>query len=359
MVLVQHLLGVLEVQVVVGQFAPRKVQHELDVIVLDAVIRRRGIVLLQPGHLLVEDGADLLGPLLFVSAGAELGEILALIHSELLLDGLQLVVQVILPLLLVDVALDLLVDFLLDLQELDLGIQDLQQFHPAVLQVGQAEQAEAVGEILDLDGRRDEIHQELEVVDGLEGAHRLLRSEGRGPDDVRGPLLERVGQDVDLLVVRSRKLVFQIVDAGDHVRLESEEGIQVHPLESLDDRRQGAVGHLQGLDDLAHGSEFEHIPGPGFLDGDVGLGNGGEHTVLLLHLPDQEDGFFPADGHGEHRAREDDGVAQGKHRQVVGELGLVQFQQGRITDHRHDIHFYARMGGHLLEIFHLHSKLGI
>ena len=40
MVLVQNLLGVLEVKVILGHVVPWKVQHEFHVVVLDAVVRR-------------------------------------------------------------------------------------------------------------------------------------------------------------------------------------------------------------------------------------------------------------------------------------------------------------------------------
>ena len=109
---------------------------------------------------------------------------------------------------------------------------------------------------------------------------------------------------------------------------------------------------LQGLDDLADGAEVGEVSLDGILDGDVGLGNGSEHAVPRFDVADQADGFLPADGDGKHGPGEHDGVPQGQHRDGVGEIGLVQFQQGRITDHRHDIHFYARLGVHIKDIFH-------
>ncbi len=59
-VLVQHLLRMLQVQVVVRQLSPGQVQHELDVRILDAVVRRSRVVFLQAGHFLVEDGTHFL-----------------------------------------------------------------------------------------------------------------------------------------------------------------------------------------------------------------------------------------------------------------------------------------------------------
>ena len=237
-VLVQHLLGVLEVQVVVRHFPPGQVQHELDVVVLDAVIRRRRIVLLQTRHLLVEDGPDLLGPFLFVGPGAELREILAFVHAQLLLDGPELVVQIVLALLLVDVALDLLVDLLLDAEKLHLGVQHLEQGHAAFVHVAVAEQLDTVREVLHLDGGGDEVHKELEIVDGLEGADGLLRRKGGGADDFAGPLFERVGQDSQLVLVLGGEMIVLVSDAGHDIGFQAQDRLHMDALESLQDGRQ-------------------------------------------------------------------------------------------------------------------------
>ena len=244
-VLVQDLLGMLQVQVVLRIFTPRQVQHELDIVVLDAVVRRGRVVFLQTRHLLVEDGPDFLGPFLRVRALAQFREFLALVHAELLLDGPELVVQVVFPLLLVDVALDLLVDLLLDPQELHLGVQDLQESHATLVDIGKGEESHAVGEVLHLDGGGDEVHEELEVVDGLEGADSLLRGEGRGTDDLSGPLLERVGQHPNLVFILLGEEVLQIGDAGDDEGIDTQDRIDMDALETLQDGGQGVLTTLQ------------------------------------------------------------------------------------------------------------------
>ena len=353
-VLVQHLLGVLEVQVVLGHLAPREVQHELDIVVLDAVVRGGRVVFLQARHLLVEDGPDLLGPFLGVRALAELRKLLALIHAQFLLDGAELVVQVVFALLLVDVALDLLVDLLLDMQELHLRVQHLQQGHAPLMDVGIPEQVHAVLEVLHLDRGGDEIHEELEIVDGLEGPDGLLRREGGGADDLAGALLERIGQDLHLLLVLLREEVLLIGDPGHEIGLGRDDRVHMDPLEALQDGGQGAVRHLQGLDDLADSAERGEVAFGRVLDGDVRLRHGAQDAFARLRVADQADGLLPADGHGKDRPREDDGVAQGQDRDGIGKLGLVQFKEGGVTDYRHDIHFDARLGVHFFqEIFHL------
>ena len=240
------------------------------------------------------------------------------------------------------------------MQELHLRVQHLQQGHAPLMHVGIPEQVHAVLEVLHLDRGGDEVHEELEIVDGLEGPDSLLRREGRGADDLAGALLERIGKDLHLLLVLLREEILLIGDPGHEIGLGRNDRVHMDPLESLQDGGQGTVRHFQGLDDLADGAERGEVTLGGVLDGDVRLRHGAQDAFPRFRIPDQTDGLFPADGHGKDRPREDDGVSQGQHRDGVGKLGLVQFEEGGVTDYRHDIHFDARLGIHFFqEIFHL------
>ena len=55
MILVKHFPGILEVHVIVRDLSPRKIEHELYIVVLYAVVRRTRVVTLQLCHLLLED----------------------------------------------------------------------------------------------------------------------------------------------------------------------------------------------------------------------------------------------------------------------------------------------------------------
>ncbi len=55
MVLVKYLLGMPEVKIVVRTLAPRKVKHELYIIILYAVVRRARVISLELCHLLLEN----------------------------------------------------------------------------------------------------------------------------------------------------------------------------------------------------------------------------------------------------------------------------------------------------------------
>ena len=179
MVCIQDFLGVFQVKIVLGHLTPWEVQHEFDVVVLDTVVRRRRIVLLELGQFFLELLPYFLRPFLRLGSLAELLEFLFLIHPKLFLDGPELVVEIIFPLLLVDVALDFLVDLLLDLEQLGLGVQGGQKLHGPDFHVVVPEQVHFLREVLQLDGRGYEVHQESKIVDGLQGSHSLFRSEGR------------------------------------------------------------------------------------------------------------------------------------------------------------------------------------
>ena len=170
--------------------------------------------------------------------------------------------------------------------------------------------------------------------------------------DLGGPFLEGAGEDGDFLVIGPRREILLVMHTGDDIRVETQDRVHRYPLESLQDGCQGSVRHLQGLEHLAHGAVPEKVLCIGFLHRHVRLRNSPQDTVLRLHIADDPDGLFPADGDGKHRSREDHGIAERQDRKGFPELGLVQFQEGGIPDHGHDIHFYARMRAHLIEIFH-------
>ena len=352
MVLVQDLLRVLQVQVVLRLLAPGQVEHELDVVVLDAVVGGTGVVLLQARHLLLEDGLHRLGPLLRGGPLAELREFLALVHAQFLLDGAELVVEVVFALLLVDVAADLLVDLLLDAEQLDLGLQDREQLHAAHLHVAVLEEVHLVGEMLHLDRGRDEIDQEGIVLDGLEGGHGLLRGEGGGTDDLRRLLLEGVHEDQQLVVVHVGDRVLQVMHARHDIRVILQDISEFEPPDALQDGRHRAVRHLDGLDDLGDGPVAGEVLLQGLLHGNVGLGDGPEESVPRLDFADQADGFFPADGHRVHRPREEDGIAERKHGDDLRQLIRVEMDQGVTLDNRHDVHFHAAGRKAVFIVFH-------
>ena len=160
-------------------------------------------------------------------------------------------------------------------------------------------------------------------MDGVERAGRFLRGEGGGADDGRGLFLERLHQHLGLVGVDFGLHVAEVLDAGHEVGLLLDDAEHLESLEALEDGGDRAVGHLQGLDDLGDGAVAAQVRGERLFDGDVVLGDGPDETVVLLRVADEADRLFAADGDGIHRAREEDGVAQGEEREGVGPARLV------------------------------------
>ena len=110
MVAVQYLLRTLQVQIVLGIFAPRQVDQRLQVGQLYVKVGRIWIHLIQLLQLLVEELLDLLRPLL---VGSLLQQFLLLRRTfvaHLCLQVLDLLLQEVVALLLVDVVARLVAD---------------------------------------------------------------------------------------------------------------------------------------------------------------------------------------------------------------------------------------------------------
>ena len=107
-VVVEPFAGMFEVEVVLRALAPRKFEHQLQVVHLYRVFRHGGIQPLELVELLVEHFAHLFAPLLRLGLLAHAGDFgFVLVAAQLLLDGAYLLLEVVFFLLLVDVLFDL------------------------------------------------------------------------------------------------------------------------------------------------------------------------------------------------------------------------------------------------------------
>ena len=337
-VFVQHFLGMFEVQIILAHLAPGQLEHKLQIVVLDAVVGRVGIIFLQLCKLFLEGLRYFFRPLLILGPLAELLEVFLLVHSELFLDGTQLAVEVILALLLVQLALHLLVDVLLELYELELDVQYGKELHRAQLHVVVGEQFHLVLEVLHLHRGGGEVHQELEIVHGLYGADGFAGREIGGAQDLYGLVLEGLRQGFD---VRSGVVVAAVAlvqHTGSEVRLLGDYGFYLYAPEGLKDGRQGAVRHLQGLENLADGAVIVEVFHSGIVHGHVGLGYGSYEVVVLLGILDKLHRFLAAYGHGIHRPREKGGAAQHQNRQYVRQFVFVEPERNLSLHYRDNIY---------------------
>ena len=174
MVGVKNFLSVLQIQIVLRILSPRKIQHKLDVIELNAVFRRTWIVLLKFLQLLIEDVRHSLGPFLGLGLFGYIPEFLVIIHTQFLLNRTELIVKEILSLLLVDVTLDFLINLLLDRIELNLSVKHGKQLHSPLFKVRVLKQCDLVFVILHFNGSGYEVDQELKTVNSHKSPYSLF-----------------------------------------------------------------------------------------------------------------------------------------------------------------------------------------
>ena len=133
MVLLQHALGVLDVEIVLRLLRPGQIGDPLQVGAGDGVLGAGGGDALEPVQLLVGNLLHLRRKPDLLQALAQLVELLLLLAqlTQLLLDRLELLAKVVLALGLGHLALDLRVDLRAEFENFSLPIEELQdELHP-------------------------------------------------------------------------------------------------------------------------------------------------------------------------------------------------------------------------------------
>ncbi len=184
MVLVQDLLGVVEVEVVIGLDAPRQADEPVDVGADDALLRAGARDAGQAVDLLEGALLDLVRHGRLLDLLAQLGRLGdgRIVLAELLLDGLHLLAQDVLALGLVHLGLDLGLDAALELEDLDLLGEELARQPQPIRDVDGLQQLLALlGRHLRAVGRH--VGQQA-AVDDVAGGDRHLRRDRCAAVDV-------------------------------------------------------------------------------------------------------------------------------------------------------------------------------
>ena len=308
-VLVEHGLGVIQVKIVLRHLIPWQVEQRLEVIGLHAVFAGLRVHPLELADFLVKGFSGVVWPILGGCLGALFKDfLLEGIGPELVLDGLHLLVQEELPLLLVEVGFDLALNVLFQGQHLLLLVEQFEDFLGALTQVDFFKDALFVLH-LDLHVAADEIHQEAQTIDPLDRFRGLRRDVWIHLDELGRQVPQAFHHGLPFLF--RKRLVHPSVGfhLGLVVRLLLEDLRPPEPLLPLQNDGVGAVGHLQHLQDAGHGTDLVEV---------VGSGNFGV-VFFLAHDPNQGLGFvgFTNQAHaavaahadGDDHAREEHGVA--------------------------------------------------
>ena len=236
-------------------------------------------------------GVDLLAQLV--------GLALALVLlAQLLLDGLQLLAQIVVALRLLHLVLHLGLDLGAQLLHLDLLgqvlVQQLQPLHDArrlqqlLLVVGGQE------------GQRggDKVHQPARLLDVRRNGPQLVGERRRLGDnllelrdDVAHQRLEAgAGRRLDIL---------QRLDLGHHERLGLRVAHQPDPLHAFGKHKTALVGHAHDLVHRGQRAHRVHVVGLGRVQARIELRRHNNGPLLAQRL-DQLDGAFPAHGQGKN-----------------------------------------------------------
>ncbi len=317
MVVVQHLLGVLDVFLDLAALAPRDRQHPVEIIADDGGLGRHRAHRAQ----LLDLGQGLFAGFLaqagLLDAQFDLGHFVAavLALAQFLLDRLELFVQVILALGLLHLALHARADLLLHLQHADLALHHGVNALKAFDHVGDLQQLLLVA---DLDGemRGDGIGQFGGIVD-LVQRHQHF---GRNLPVQLHILLELVDH-------RTRQrlgLAAFTGIVGDHLGLDLEEIRVLVELDDLgalaafDQHLHGAVGQAQQLQHRSDGADAVNVFGIGIILTGILLGDQQDLLVVLHDILERPHRLFAADEERHDHMREYDDVPQRQDRKYLG-----------------------------------------
>ncbi len=322
-VAVELLAGVLDVQVVVGLLRPGQVGDPLQVGARDRVLGRSGGDALEAVQLLVGDllhlgrQAELLDPL------AQLVQLLLLLAqlAQLLLDGLELLAQVVLALGLGHLALDLRIDLRAELEDLALAVQKLEdELHPLL----QVDRLEDLLLLLDRDVHvgRDQVGQVARLGDALHQLGGGRRQLGHHLDDLAGELLQVDPESLDLHFLL-RRLVLDRLDAGLEVRVLLHQLDHAEAGQPLHHERVVVLAHLEELHDPRDGAHRMQVRGARILLLRLALGDDADDLVVAHRVLDQRDGLLPADCQRQNAAGKEDAVAQRQDGEDLWDVFLV------------------------------------
>ena len=332
---VEDLPGVLDVEVVLGPLGPGKVGDPVEVGAGHGVLGAGRGDGLEAVELLVGDLLHVGRETGLLEPFAQLVELLLLLAqlAQLLLDGLELLAQVVLALGLRHLALHGAVDLVGELEDLPLAVEQLEHELHARLEVDGLEDL-----LLLLDGHVDVGGDEVgevpgmgDRVDELGGRRGQLRHQ---LDDLAGQLLQIDGQGLDLDLV-DRGLVLDRLDTGLEVRRLLHQVEDADPGEPLDHEGVVVLPHLEELHDPGDGPDGVEVGRAGVFLLGAPLGDHSDDLLVADGVLDERDGLLASHRQGEHAPGEEDRVSQGQDGENLGDVLLVD--EGRWPHGRCDL----------------------
>ena len=306
---VQDPARLLQLDLVLAQFRPRKGDQPVEVGAADDVLSRGRRHRPQPVQLAIgrlPGGRRHAGLLDLLPELLVRGLVLVPL-AQLLLDGLELLPQDELPLPLLDLVLHVLLDLAPQLHDADLTADVPGQLQQTLADRESLEEFLLVGRVAYQEGG-GQIGQSRRALDVQEGDAELVggdRHERQHLADLGLQVLDQ-GLDLDRLL----DLLRQETDLEDQVRLGPDGAGEPDAVEAADQDPDRAVGELQHPLDDGCGADLVQILLRGLLDGGVLLQDQADHAVLDHDLVDELDGRRAAHDQGSRYVREDHGPLQ-------------------------------------------------
>jgi hypothetical protein len=271
-----------------------------------AVQLAQGLLLRLVGH---ARGFDLVAELVVFA-------LLVVAFAQLLLDGLHLLAQVVLALVLLQLGLDLALDLVADLEHLEVFHQDLVEpiepradledlQHLLLLRGGQRRQA-----------ARDEVGEARGILDVRGQGLQLVGERGGELHHALEEALRALGEGLHLDLVLGTDDVVQQLDVGADVRTILVDLLETEALHALHHEAQRPVGELEHLVDVRERADPEEIALDRIVDRGVALRDHADHLPLAHRLVHERDRRLPCHRERKDGVREQDRVAEGQYGQL-------------------------------------------
>ena len=279
MVLVQHLAGVADIQVVGGGYRPGQGDQPIQVganhtvfgggsgQAREAVQLAAGLLAGLFGHV---GGFDLLAQLFHLDG-------LFVAFAQLALDSFELLAQEVLALHFFDLRAGLVLDLLANLEHFDLAGENVDELMQLFFGRIDLEQLLGVRQIhaLEVGNGVDGLQR---IFDGLDGSDQLARDGGDHIGDVAELVAGVAGQGFDLHAVFDGLRVK--VNVGLQVRLKLGEFTHPEAGHALNQQTDGAIGGAEQAVD--HGDDAQRVEIFGFGDLQLGVARGDQANQAVL-----------------------------------------------------------------------------
>lgn len=316
MVGIEHVLGIGQVVLDLGLLAPGQARKHVNVVAHHGGFGRHGrheLELLELGLGLLARLGGHAGQLDLLLDLFDVGAVFAL--AQFLLDGLDLLVQVEVALVLLHLALDAAADALVDVEDVDFAVQLLEEVFQALLDVHQVEHGLLVLK-LERQVRGNGVGQAAGIVDAGDGGEDLGRDLLVELDVLVELLRHGAAQGFDLAGLVGFGLGRHGHDGAHEVGLFIHDLLDQRALLAFDQHLDRAVGQLEHLQDGGHAADVEHVGRRGFVLGGGLLGHQHDAAVALHGQLQRLDALGATHEQRDHHVGEHDHIAQRQQRQV-------------------------------------------